>query len=235
MSQSRRGAETGGGFQSLLNRIHEVYEREGRACITRKAIPGKFLARKGGAGRWEEALPGRSSWAGGDRLPIGALQVSSQRGEGRDDRRQFVPEAKAEPDYGGTLAPSGRAIYFDAKTTRREALDFDNLHAHQVDYLHRTARFGAVAGFLVEFSRHQLVYFLPIQLLILWREQATRKSLPYSFFAECLVPAPAGKGFLLFDYLAAIEEQEARYGLQCTTFSLPDNWVLCRRGDSSVR
>jgi hypothetical protein len=27
-----------------------------------------------------------------------------------------VPESKAEPDYGGTVGLSGRAIFYDAKT-----------------------------------------------------------------------------------------------------------------------
>ena len=45
-----------------------------------------------------------------------------------EDWRRFVPESKAEPDYGGVLAPTGRAIFYDAKTTKRDVLDFDNLH-----------------------------------------------------------------------------------------------------------
>jgi recombination protein U len=231
MTLHRRGAETGGGFQSLLNQIHEVYEREGRACITRKAIPGKFLL-----GRARSRPLGASSVVlvdARDRLPVGALQLSPT-GKSARDSRQFVPEAKGEPDYGGTLSPTGRAIFFDAKTTRREALDFDNLHAHQVDYLVRTARCGAVSGFLVEFSLHRSIYFLPIQILIAWREQAQRKSLPYRFFVEHLFAAPPGKGFLLFDYLVAIEAQEARYGHQFTGFALPVEFTSRRGSQRTV-
>ena len=228
MTLQRRGAETGSGFQSLLNRIHEVYEREGRACITRKAIPGKFLLGQTRSRSLGAAAATLVEVRG--RLPVGALQIPSgkQRGERGADSRQFVPEAKGEPDYGGTLAPAGRAIFFDAKTTRRDALDFDNLHAHQVDYLVRTARCGAVAGFLVEFSLHRSIYFLPIQILSAWREQARRKSLPYRFFVEHLVAAPPGKGFLLFDYLVAIEAQEVRYGPQFTAFSVPVEFTTLR-------
>ena len=109
------------------------------------------------------------------------------------------------------IAPLGRAIFYDAKTTRREVLDFDNLHAHQVEFLERAARSGAASGFLVEFSLHREVYFLPVQLVSRWRDEATRKSIPYSFFADCLIPATAGQGFVMFDYLTAIDEQESRY------------------------
>ncbi|MFN0084307.1 MAG: hypothetical protein ACKVX9_02860, partial [Blastocatellia bacterium] len=47
MNLKRRGAETGSGFQDAINRVNEAYERQGRACITRKAIPGKYLIEKG--------------------------------------------------------------------------------------------------------------------------------------------------------------------------------------------
>src|SRR5258706_258122 len=102
--------------------------------------------------------------------------------------------------------------FYDAKTTWRDLLDFDNLHAHQVSFLDCVSHFGAVAGFLVEFGKYHEVYFLPIQLLIRWRDESTRKSLPYQFFADHLTPASPGKGFIIFDYLVAIEQQEQRYG-----------------------
>ena len=136
------------------------------------------------------------------------------------DWRRFIPESKAEPDYGGVLAPDGRAIFYDAKTTRRELLDFDNLHAHQIGFLERSARFGAVAGFLVEFSKYREIYFLPVQVVVRWREAGVRKSLPYPFFSDHLIPAPSGKGMILFDYLSAVEEQERRYGCDLSELEL---------------
>jgi recombination protein U len=220
MNFKRRGAETGSSFQEAINHINEAYERAGRACITRKAIPGKYLIEKG------ESRKG---------LSLPALELGSSRVQARiasadlkqavkdkkvTDWRRFVPESKAEPDYGGVLAPDGRAIFYDAKTTRRESLDFDNLHAHQIAFLERIARFGGVAGFLVEFSKHKKAYFLPIQLIAKWREESKRKSLPYRFFDEHLTPAPAGRSLLIFDYLAAIFEQEERYGRDFRRFEL---------------
>jgi recombination protein U len=208
----RRGAETGGGFQAAINRANEAYERTGRACITRQAIPGKYLIDRAQARR-HLALPPLGLPEDGTQPHLDAAELSRLVKERKvRDWRRFVPESKAEPDYGGTLAPDGRAIFYDAKTTRRDALDFDNLHAHQVLFLERMARFGAVAGFLVEFSRYREVYFLPIQVLTRWREMSERKSLPYHIFADYLVPAPPGKGLLLFDYLSAIAEQEQIYG-----------------------
>jgi recombination protein U len=216
----RRGAETGGGFQEAINRTNEAYERAGRACITRKAIPGKYLNDRTAARRGLR-LPALDLPPGNSQMRLESAEFGRLVKERRlQDGRRFVPESKAEPDYGGVLSPAGRGIFYDAKTTRREVLDFDNLHAHQITFLERMARLGAVAGFLVEFSHHGEVYFLPVQVLARWRDEVARKSLPYRFFAERLTPAPAGKGLLIFDYLAAIEEQERRYGRHFTRLKL---------------
>ena len=212
MNLKRRGAETGSGFQETVNRINEGYERAGRACVTRKAIPGKYLIERGESRRGL-ALPAIdfASSAGQPRLSYAELCRLREENKTTDWRR-FVPESKAEPDYGGVIATEGRAIFYDAKTTKRNLLDFDNLHAHQITFLERAARFGAVAGFLVEFNGRGEVYFLPIQIVVRWREEVARKSLPYRFFAEHLTPAPQGKGLIIHDYLKAIEEQERLYG-----------------------
>src|SRR5262245_6420063 len=220
MNFKRRGADTGSGFQEALNRTNEAYERTGRACITRKAIPGKYLIERGESRRgYSLGTIDLSAGEPQQRLDSAELNRIVKKNKITDWRR-FVPESKAEPDYGGALAPDGRAIFFDAKTTRREALDFDNLHAHQITFLERAARFGAIAGFLVEFSKFGEVYFLPIQIVIRWRDESDRKSFPYQFFIDHLTPAPSGKGMILFDYLAAIEEQQNRYRQDYSSFRL---------------
>jgi penicillin-binding protein-related factor A (putative recombinase) len=220
MNFKRRGSETGSGFQEAINRTNEGYERNGRACITRKAIPGKYLIERGESRRGLSLPPiDKSPGRGQMRLDSAELTRLVKKHKVTDWRR-FVPESKAEPDYGGVLAGDGRAIFYDAKTTRRDALDFDNLHAHQILFLERTACFGAVAGFLVEFSKYGEVYFLPIQILSLWRAASARKSIPRRFFNDNLVPAQPGKGLIIFDYLAAIEEQEHRFSRDFSGFRI---------------
>jgi recombination protein U len=216
----RRGAETGSGFQEAINHTNEGYERQGRAFITRKAIPGKYLVDRGES-RKGLSLPSIDLSPDGKQSRIASSELARLVKERKTtDWRRFVPESKAEPDYGGVLAPDGRAIFYDAKTTRRTGLDFDNLHAHQVTFLERTTCYGAVAGFLVEFGKYQEVYFLPIQILARWRDQSLRKSIPHKFFIEHLIPAPPGKGMIIFDYLSAIEEQEKVYGRNFGKFLL---------------
>lgn len=221
MNFKRRGAETGSGFQEAVNRVNEAYEKLGRACITRKAIPGKYLVERGEARRGL-ALPSINFNSHGSQARLTSANLKNIVKENKSNSwRKFIPESKAEPDYGGVVGPDGRAIFYDAKSTRREILDFDNLHAHQIEFLARAARFGAIAGFLVEFSTHHEIYFLPIQVVQKWRENTTRKSFPYQFFVEHLINAPAGQGLIMFDYLAAIEEQENRYGVIYELFQMP--------------
>jgi recombination protein U len=218
MNFKRRGAETGSGFQEAINRTNEAYERQRRACITRKAIPGKYLIKRGELRRGL-SFPAMDLSSDESQIRLASSDLARMVGEHKStDWRRFVPESKAEPDYGGVLAPSGRAIFYDAKTTRRSALDFDNLHAHQVIFLERAARFGAAAGFLVEFGRCREIYFLPIQLLTRWRDESTRKSIPRQFFVDHLIPAQAGLGLVIFDYLSSLEEQERLYGRDYSGF-----------------
>lgn len=219
MNFKRRGAETGSSFQEAINRTNDGYERAGRACITRKAIPGKYLIERGETRRGL-SLPTIDSVSDSGQARMSSAELSQLVKKHKvTDWRRFIPESKAEPDYGGVVAPTGRAIFYDAKTTRRDLLDFDNLHAHQIGFLERTAQFGAIAGFLVEFSKHNEVYFLPIQVVVRWRDESSRKSFPHRFFSDHLTPAAPGKGFVLFDYLTAIEEQERRYGSDYADFN----------------
>src|SRR5262249_26889735 len=107
MNLKRRGAETGSGFQETVNRINEGYERAGRACVTRKAIPGKYQIERGESRRGL-SLPAIdfASRAGQQRLSYAELCRLREEHSATDWRR-FVPESKAEPDYGGGGGPRG--------------------------------------------------------------------------------------------------------------------------------
>lgn len=202
-----RGVHAGARFQNAIDITLAAYEQQGRAVITRKAVPGKFL---GGASQASRGLALSTS--------VAALNPSFANMGGKG-RPTFVPEAKAEPDYGGVVAPTGRAIFFDAKSTKRTQLDFDNLHSHQVEFLRRAMQAGALAGFLVEFSAVGEVYALPIAILLEYAAVTARKSLPRSFFAEVLGQVQQGQGLLVCDFLASFAQLEERYGPGCRLFT----------------
>lgn len=217
MSSQRRGADVGSGFQIAINSTNTAYAQAGRAYITRKSIPGKYLMRRDRS-RKGLAIPNLEGIDSASLSSETLRQLTSQHSRVLD--REFVPESKAEPDYGGAIAPEGRAIVYDAKTTQRDRLDVDNLHPHQIHFLEQMAFTGAISGFLVEFSKYRKVFFLPIQLTLRFTQTTGYKSVPYSFFDRRLTPVSAGKGLLIFDYLTAIADQEARYGRDYTLLDL---------------
>jgi penicillin-binding protein-related factor A (putative recombinase) len=214
----RRGADVGSGFQAAINSTNAAYAQAERAYITRKSVPGKYLVRRGEQRRGL-SVPFASEVSNTNMS--GAQLIALARETGGIRQREFVPESKAEPDYGGAIAPVGRAIFYDAKTTQRDRLDLDNLHPHQIYFLECMASTGAISGFLVEFSRHRKVYFLPIQLVRRYCDTTGYKSVPFRFFEAHLVPVTAGKGMLIFDYLTAIAAQETRYGLNFAGLIIP--------------
>ncbi|MBK7997001.1 MAG: Holliday junction resolvase RecU [Blastocatellia bacterium] len=217
----RRGADVGSSFQAAINSTNNAYAQAERAYITRKAIPGKYLMKRGEQRRGLN-IPNVADLPINQKNISGAQLIALTKEQGNPLLlREFVPESKAEPDYGGAVAPSGRAIFYDAKTTQRDRLDLDNLHPHQIYFLECMATTGAISGFLVEFSTHRKVYFLPIQLVRRYCNTTGYKSVPFRFFENHLVKVEAGKGLLIFDYLTAIEKQEELYGRDYNNLVIP--------------
>lgn len=218
-SLKRRGAELGSGFQAAINSTNTAYAKTQRAYITRKAIPGKYLTRRGQQRKGLGITNLDNAQFRLERLSSSQL-IELSRSSDRSLNREFVPESKAEPDYGGAIAPTGRAIVYDAKTTQRDRLDLDNLHPHQIFFLEQMAAIGAVSGFLVEFASFRKVFFLPIQIVTFYLSSQKRKSIPFRFCEESLVVVEPGKGMLIFDYLTAIEKQEQRYSKDYSGFKM---------------
>lgn len=95
-------------------------------------------------------------------------------------------EKKSSVDYSGVC--HGRSIFFEAKSTKnRTRFPLENIHSHQIDTLTKVREQGAIAFFLVEFSKLKEVYILTIEQALTWLEEAEnggRKSIPYAWFLE---------------------------------------------------
>ena len=73
-----------------------------------------------------------------------------------------VYDTKSIVDYQGTY--QGKSIVFEAKSTKElTRFDLKNIHDHQVDYLEKCHRHGAISFLLVEFAKHKTVYLMPYQ------------------------------------------------------------------------
>jgi len=82
---------------------------------------------------------------------------------GRNGEVHFVA-GSSMPDYVGVIAPAGKSIVFDAKTTQNKytwSLDKDQIH--QRDNLSRWAARGAIAFFMVERRPTEKLYLLRVQ------------------------------------------------------------------------
>jgi len=70
-------------------------------------------------------------------------------------------EKKSTVDYDGVYR--GRAIYFEAKSTREETrFPLDNIERHQIEHLEKAEKQGAVCFFLIEFAKSHEVFFVPL-------------------------------------------------------------------------
>ncbi|BAU28206.1 recombination protein U [Aneurinibacillus soli] len=117
-------------------------------------------------------------------------------------------EKPSTVDYDGVC--KGRAIVFEAKSTKElTRFPLGNIHEHQVEYMRKCHKCGAIAFLLVEFAAHQTVYLLPYTLLAQYWEKAKNgkrgtKSIPLQ---EMDVYAyQVNKGRVPVDYLTVVEK-----------------------------
>lgn len=117
-------------------------------------------------------------------------------------------ESKSTVDYDGVY--KGRAVAFEAKSTQSlTRFDLSNIAQHQLDYLEKAEKMGAVCFFLIEFSKDKTVFLVPatvIQSYVRMSHQPNgKKSIPradfdiYGYLVEQTERAPV-------DYLQYIDE-----------------------------
>jgi recombination protein U len=115
-------------------------------------------------------------------------------------------EKPSTVDYDGTYA--GRSIVFEAKSTKElTRFPLDNVHEHQVEYLAKCHRCGAISFLLVEFAKHQTVYLLPYEVLAHYWQRAKKggrgtKSIPLQDFEIHAYEVRPGR--VPVDYLAVV-------------------------------
>ncbi|MEC5238539.1 Holliday junction resolvase RecU [Bacillus sp. FSL R9-9530] len=73
-------------------------------------------------------------------------------------------EAKSTVNYDGVY--KGQAVAFEAKSTQSlTRFDLSNIAQHQLDYLEKAEKMGAVCFFLIEFSKDQTVFLVPASVV----------------------------------------------------------------------
>lgn len=73
-------------------------------------------------------------------------------------------EAKSTVDY--DCVYKGQAIAFEAKSTEKDTrFDLKNIAQHQLDYLEKAEKMGAICFFLIEFSKDKSVFVVPLSVI----------------------------------------------------------------------
>lgn len=72
-------------------------------------------------------------------------------------------EQKSTVDYIGVV--QGIPVCFDAKECAVETFSLQNIHPHQVEFMHQFEKQGGIAFFLIFYSHKDLLYYLPYEML----------------------------------------------------------------------
>jgi recombination protein U len=99
---------------------------------------------------------------------------------------QMIYSSKGPPDFMGAMT-GGRAVVFDAKSTKGKSLPLVNItrRDHQLNFLEKMDALGALAFYLVEFADSRQVFVLPVPQVLAAIKRANdggRKSIPLSEF-----------------------------------------------------
>ena len=114
-------------------------------------------------------------------------------------------EAKSTVDYDGVY--NGRAVMFEAKTTKQKSLPLNMIADHQAKYLDQAEKQGAISFLIVEMRAIREVFLVTndmLQKYIKNAQEGGRKSIPlrdlevYAFLVESQNGVP-------LDYLSVVD------------------------------
>lgn len=117
-------------------------------------------------------------------------------------------DQKSTVDYIG--AAQGLPVCFDAKECSQDTFSLQNIHEHQVDFMQNFEKQGGIAFFLIYYTHRNLLYYLPLEMLLYFWNRAKeggRKSFRYDELnPEYVLPNHPG---ILVPYLDMINKDLA--------------------------
>jgi recombination protein U len=113
-------------------------------------------------------------------------------------------ERKSTVDYDGTY--KARSLYFEAKSTEKDKFPLSNVSEHQVDHLVAQHNVGAVCFLLVEFSKRNIVFLVPLpSFLYYWNRRSDKAHIPLEDFQQYAFKVEDTKRTLC-DYLLNVDQ-----------------------------
>ncbi len=114
-------------------------------------------------------------------------------------------EQKSTVDYIGCV--QGIPVCFDAKECATDTFSLQNIHEHQVEFMKDFEEQKGVAFFLIYFTKKDIFYYLPLQMLLFFWDRAKnggRKSFRYDELnPEYVIPKNKG---VLIPYLEMLQK-----------------------------
>ena len=114
-------------------------------------------------------------------------------------------EQKSTVDYIGAV--QGIPVCFDAKECAADTFALANIHEHQVEFMQKFEKQGGIAFFLIYYTHKDLMYYLPLEMLLYFWNRAKeggRKSFRYEELNPAyIIPK---KGGVLVPYLEAMKK-----------------------------
>ncbi len=108
-------------------------------------------------------------------------------------------------DYNGVYRE--KYLDFEAKecASKTSFPLFSTVHPHQIKHLEAVMRHGAVAFMIIRFTAHDETYLVPADRITSFYNNAKRRSIPYSWFADngYLIPLTIAKPV---DYLTIVDK-----------------------------
>lgn len=115
-------------------------------------------------------------------------------------------DKKSTVDYDGVY--KGRAIAFEAKSTKKKNLPLDMIPDHQVKYLNQAEKHGAISFLIVEMKSFRDVFIIPSNMLRKYIKNAKnggRKSIPIDEM-EVYARLVESKNGVPLDYLSVVDK-----------------------------
>ena len=101
----------------------------------------------------------------------------------------------------------GIPVCFDAKECAVDTFSLQNIHPHQVEFMHQFEKQGGIAFFLIFYSHKDLLYYLPYEMLRFFWDRAQeggRKSFRFEELnPEYIIPKHQG---ILVPYLDILKK-----------------------------
>ena len=79
-------------------------------------------------------------------------------------------EQKSTVDYIGAV--QGLPVCFDAKECATDTFSLQNIHPHQVEFMKNFEKQGGISFFLIFYSHKDVLYYLPLEMLLFFWNRA---------------------------------------------------------------